>query len=50
MTTILFYRPTYTYPHLHGQFNFTGSRLETARQSLHHSCATSIKCQWILLP
>ncbi|KAD7117053.1 hypothetical protein E3N88_04321 [Mikania micrantha] len=25
-------------PHLHGEFNFTGSMSETAGQSLHHSC------------
>jgi len=33
------YRPTNTFLHLHRNFKFTESRLETARQSLHHSCA-----------
>ena len=36
-------------PHLHEEFNFTESMLETVRQSLHHSCPL-IRCQGISLP
>jgi len=36
--------------HLHEKFNFTEFMLETARESLRHSCRTPIKCQGILLP
>jgi len=36
--------------HLHKNFKFVELILETVKQSLHHSCRTSIKCQRILLP
>ena len=36
-------------PHLHGEFNFTESMLETVEQSLRHSCRALIRCQGISL-
>ena len=36
--------------HLHEDFNFTELVLETAGQSLRHSCRTPIKCQGVSLP
>ena len=37
-------------PHLHGEFNFTESMLETVGQSCHHSCGALIRWQGISLP
>ena len=37
-------------PHLHGNFNFTKSILETAKQSLRHSCTSEFTRQGISLP
>ena len=37
-------------PHLHGKFKFTESILETARESLCHSCGTELTRQGISLP
>ncbi len=37
-------------PHFHGEFNFTGMMLETAEQSLRHSCASELTWQGISLP
>ena len=37
-------------PHLHGDFNFTKSMLETAKQSLRHSCTSEFTRQGISLP
>src|SRR5260221_334212 len=37
-------------PHLHGEFNFTESMLETAGKSLRHSCRSELTRQGISLP
>jgi len=36
--------------HIHREFNFTGLMLETAEQSLYHSCASEFTWQGISLP
>ena len=37
-------------PHLHGEFDFTESRVETAWPWLHHSCRSELTRQGISLP
>jgi len=37
-------------PHLHGEFKFTESMVETAGQSLYHSCRSLLMRQGISLP
>src|SRR3954464_8848665 len=44
------FRLTAGTPHLHGEFNFTESMLETAGKSLRHSCRSELTRQGISLP
>src|SRR5215468_1614857 len=43
------FRLTAGTPHLHGEFNFTESMLETAGKSLRHSCRSELTRQGISL-